>query len=92
MRVQFPNRRVSFSFNFDHEGHRYRVTASRFHDGKLAEIFLDTGKPNAAVQTNAETTAILVSLLLQHGVDVAEIRRSLHGPIAMALDLAEVPK
>jgi ribonucleoside-diphosphate reductase alpha chain len=57
----------------------------------LAEIFLDTGKINTPLQQNAETAAILVSLLLQHGVSIASIRHSVRGPIAVALDLAEAP-
>ena len=67
-RRMLPNRRPSVSFGFECEGHRYRATASRFPDGALGELFLDTGKPNTTLQTNAETSAVLVSLLLQHGV------------------------
>ena len=44
-RQKLPNRRHSISFYFGFEGHRYRATASRHADGRLAEIFLDTGKP-----------------------------------------------
>lgn len=86
-----PNRRRSVAFNFDHEGHRYRATATHFAEGGLAEIFLDTGKINTPLQQNAETSAILVSLLLQHGVAVDVIRHSISGPIATALDMAVEP-
>ncbi|KRR09650.1 hypothetical protein CQ12_13895 [Bradyrhizobium jicamae] len=85
------NRRASVAFNFDCEGHRYRATASHYPDGRLAEIFLDTGKINTPLQQHAETSAILVSLLLQHGVEVDAIRHSISGPIAVALDLAVRP-
>jgi hypothetical protein len=91
MRQALSNKRKSVSFNFDHEGHRYRASASRFADGRLAEIFLDTGKINTPLQQNAETSAILVSLLLQHGVDPDTIRHSISGPIAIALELAVQP-
>ena len=86
-----PNHRECVSFNFDHEGCRYRVTATRFNDGRLAEIFLDSVRINTALQQHAETSAILVSLLLQHGVDVEVIRHSISGPIAIALEMAESP-
>jgi hypothetical protein len=46
---------------------------------------LDTGKAGSAVQTQAENAAVLVSLLLQHGVTLDEIRSKVTGPIAMAL-------
>jgi hypothetical protein len=87
-RERLPNRRPSFAFSFEHEGHRYCATASRFDDGRLAEIFLDTGKINTPLQQNAETSALLVSLLLQHGVNVTTIRHSIEGPIAVAIDMA----
>ncbi len=51
-------------------------------------MFLDTGKPNTTLQVNAETSAVLVSLLLQHGVAPQKISRAVNGPIAVALDLA----
>jgi hypothetical protein len=86
------NCRRCLSFNFDHEGHRYRATVSRFEDGKLAELFLDVpGKFGTPLQSNAATCAILVSLLLQHGVSPDEIRHSIEGPIATALELAVKP-
>ena len=91
MRQHLENRRSSISFNFEHEGIAYHASASRFPDGHLAEIFLSAGKPHSAAQVNAETSAILVSLLLQHGVSTDEILRSIRGPIAVALNLAEVP-
>lgn len=91
MRRTLPNHRKCVSFNFEHEGHRYRASASRFADGCLAEIFLDTGKINTPLQQNAETSAILVSLLLQHGVEPETIRHSISGPIAIALELAMAP-
>lgn len=91
MRNALPNKRKSVSFNFEHEGHRYRASASRFADGRLAEIFLDTGKINTPLQQHAETSAILVSLLLQHGVTPETIQHSISGPIATALELAVKP-
>ncbi|WOH70665.1 hypothetical protein RX330_20425 [Bradyrhizobium sp. NDS-1] len=90
-REMLPNKRPSIAFNFEHEGHRYRATASRYADGRLAEIFLDTDKLNTPLQASAETAAVLVSLLLQHGVDVERIKHSVRGPIAIALELAEAP-
>jgi ribonucleoside-diphosphate reductase alpha chain len=87
-RERLPNRRGSLAFTFEHEGHRYRATASRYDDGRLGELFLDAGKDGTTLQSNAETAAILVSLLLQHGVAPDTIRHSINGPIAIALELA----
>lgn len=81
-----PTRRANSSFSFEHEGHQYRATAGRFADGRLAEIFLHApGKLGTPLQSNADTAAILTSLLLQYGVDPEVIRHSVTGPIAVAL-------
>ena len=71
---------------FEFEGHR--AALGRFPDGTPAEIFIDAiGKAGSAIQTHVETAAILVSLLLQHGVALDAIRHSISGPVAIALDL-----
>jgi hypothetical protein len=87
-RQLLPNRRRSIAFVFEFEGHKYRATAGHFDDGALAEIFLDVpGKAGtSSLQSNANTAAILTSLLLQHGVSPDAIRHSVAGPIAVALD------
>ena len=85
-RKRLSDRRGSVSCLFEYEGHRYSVTASRFDDGRLAEIFLDVpGKFGTPMQANAENAAILTSLLLQHGVNPEVIRHSVTGAIALAL-------
>jgi hypothetical protein len=86
VRQHLPHRRGNSSFSFEHEGHQYRATAGWFDDGRLAEIFLHTpGKVGTPMQANADTAAILASLLLQYGVDPEVIRHSITGPIAIAL-------
>jgi hypothetical protein len=87
-RDRLPNRRANRSLSFEYEGHGYRATAGWFPDGRLAEIFLHVpGKMGTPLQANADTAAILASLLLQHGVDPASIRHSISGPIAISLRL-----
>ena len=85
-RQRLPNRRGNVSFGFEHEGFTYRATAGHFVDGALAEIFLDVpGKMGTPLQSNANTAAMLASLLLQHGVAPEAIGHSISGPIAVAL-------
>ena len=86
MRQRLPNRRSSVTRSFEFDGQIYRATASRFPDGRLAEIFLDCGKAGSAVQMHAENAAILVSMLLQNGVPYDDIRSNVTGPIAEALN------
>jgi hypothetical protein len=86
-RKTLRTRRFLRSLSVECEGHTYRATAGWFDDGQLAEIFLDTGKFGTALQANADTAAILTSLLLQHGVAPDVILHSITGPIAIALRL-----
>src|SRR5258706_9127773 len=84
-RKQLRYRRGNLSFGFVFEGHSYRAPAGYFDDGALAEIFLDVpGKAGTRLQSNANTAAILTSMLLQEGVAADAIRHSVAGPIAMA--------
>ena len=85
-RQRLPNRRGNVSFGFKYEGFDYRATAGHFADGTLAEIFLDVpGKLGTPLQSNANTAAMLASLLLQHGVAPEVISHSITGPISIAL-------
>jgi hypothetical protein len=88
-REYLPNRRGSELFEFTHSGISYTGAISKFSDGRLAEIFIHSRRPNSQIQEYADDAAVLASLLLQHGVTVAAIRHSISGPIATALTLAE---
>jgi hypothetical protein len=88
-RRHLPNRRASEVFCFEHASARYTATISRFNNGKLAEIFIDHSRPNSQLAELANDAAVLVSLLLQHGITSAAIRHSISGPIATALDKIE---
>jgi hypothetical protein len=85
-RQRLPDRRNNVSFGFEFEGFTYRASAGHFDDGRLAEIFLDVpGKLGTPLQTNANTAAVLTSLLLQHDVAPEVISHSITGPISIAL-------
>jgi hypothetical protein len=65
---------------FDFENVRYVARFARDETGRPVEVFLDGGHVH-------NTTARLVSLLLQNGVDLRTIRRAvIGGPLAMVLD------
>jgi hypothetical protein len=88
-RERLSNGRGSVRFAIRHDGAAYLVTLAKFDDGRIAEIFLDAMKPDSALAVHANDAAVLASLLLQHGVTAAAIRRSISGPIATALASAE---
>ena len=89
-RRHLPTRRRNEAVTFEYGGIGYHATFGWFPTGELAEVFLDVpGKFGSMLQQHAETSAILVSLLLQHGVELHVIRHSISGPIAHALSLAD---
>jgi hypothetical protein len=66
------------AFRFEYAGQVHNAIYGRFDDGRIAEIFLDGFE---------DTSARLASLLLQHGVSIETVRRSIHdGPLAVVLD------
>jgi hypothetical protein len=79
-------------------GLRYTTTLGFYPTGKLGEIFLVNHKAGSQAGIMASDAAVLCSLLLQHGVPLDVIRRSLmrdsrgkpSGPLTAVLDrLAE---
>jgi hypothetical protein len=76
-RRRLPNRRPAIAADFWHRDQRYRCHIGRFPDGGVAELFLDSAKPNSALDAFAADSAILISLLLQHGATPAEIGHAL---------------
>ena len=95
MKEPLPNRRPSQTFGFEHGGHRFAATVSRFKDGRPAEVFLSTGKPGTAVETVSRDCAVAVSLALQHGTPFHTLRHAMTrlddgaaaGPMGALLDL-----
>ena len=94
MRERLPDRRGSESRGFQCGGFAYVMT-TRFHDGRLAEIFLTNGKCGSDADEAARDNAVVCSLALQHNVPVEVIRKALlrncdgsgSGPLTVALDI-----
>lgn len=94
-RKRLPDRRASETFALECAGLKYVATISRFADGRLGEIFLSAAKAGSAVDTAARDSAIVCSIGLQFGADIATIRKALcrdsrgnaNGPLGMVLDM-----
>lgn len=79
-RERLPNRHASETFELEIAGLHYTATVSRFADGRVAEIFLQNHKPGSQADSNACGSAIAASLALQHGCELAVLRKALlHG-------------
>ena len=96
-RVRLPNRRACENFEFECQGIRYTASVGRFPDGRVAELFINNGKAGSSSETNARDAAIVLSIALQHGVAIEDIRQSVSrdprgqatSPIGTVLDLIE---
>jgi hypothetical protein len=97
-RQRLPNRRQHETIEFELEGMAIVAGIGRFADGRLAEVFFHSaGKPGSTGERFAADAAVLVSLALQRGATVSEIRHSLvklhdgsgAGPVGRLLDLIE---
>jgi hypothetical protein len=88
LRRRLPRRRGAIAVELEHAGHRFRMQIGCFPDGALGEVFLDAAKQNSALDAFAADTAILLSLLLQHGAAPVEIGHALgRAPDGMAASL-----
>jgi hypothetical protein len=77
-RRRLPNRRASVALAFEHNGHRFRASVSRFpDDGTPAELFLHAARADSAIDAVAADAAILISLLLQYGAQPDQIAHAL---------------
>ena len=94
-RRRLPNRRGSIGFDVQALNLTFAVTASRFNDGSLGEVFIQNHKTNSAAGILASDCAIAASLALQFGCPAEILARALSrdsrgtatGPLGVALDL-----
>jgi hypothetical protein len=93
-RERLSDRRAHTVFDFVSMDMRFTASASRYPDGRLAELFIDNHKQGSAIGTLVRDSAIALSFALQHGADAAAIRLALCrdsqgrplGPLGTALD------
>ena len=94
-RQRLPNRRGSITFDVEAFGLTFTVTASRFSDQHLAEVFIRNHKCDSAAGIMASDCAIAASLALQFGCPAEVLASALSrnswgaatGPLGIALDL-----
>jgi hypothetical protein len=97
MRQILSNRRKSELVSFEHEGLKFHGSASRYADGRLAEVFLDLAKPGGSAGIAARDAAVAASLALQYGCPPDTLRKALArltdgsgaGPLGRFLDMVE---
>ncbi len=76
MRETLATRRAAEIADFEHGGRSWTATISRFPDGRIAEIFLDSAKASPLADL-AREAAIVASIALQHGAPIESIRHAI---------------
>ncbi len=71
-RQRLPDRRANETVNVTHDGHAYAVTLG-FDPatGEVREIFTHGAKVGSAMDGILDDTCIILSILLQHGVQAS---------------------
>lgn len=82
-RDALPNRRSSVSFTVEFQGERYDVTTGFYEDSRFGEIFINRIRDKTAAKLGQQLdavcrdSAILMSLALQYGVNLADLKHSI---------------
>ncbi len=75
-RERLPDRRPNETVTFDHDGTSYALTIGFYLDGRPGEAFTGNAKVGSGVEAVLDDAAILISLLLQNGVEPAALAKT----------------
>jgi hypothetical protein len=76
-RERLRNRRQNEMFDFEHGGHRFMLSLSRFPGGGIAELFLSSALVGSPVEALARDAAATASLAFQYGCPLDVLRAAL---------------
>lgn len=76
-RSRLTNRRIRIGFDFEHRQTKFTGCAGFYGDLRMGELFLSCTKAGTDRDADARDSALLCSLLLQHGVSIETIRDAL---------------
>jgi hypothetical protein len=68
-RARLPDRRLAETIDLEHGGMRFSVTVGFYPDGRPAEAFTHGAKAGSTIDGLLDDACVVVSLLIQHGVD-----------------------
>jgi hypothetical protein len=75
-RRTLPQRRAceTFEVSFGGLAKSHTITLGFYEDGALGEVFINAGKSGELVEAIARDGAVILSLALQYGADIENIR------------------
>lgn len=79
MRRTLPQRRSCETFEIDYGGlsRSHTITLGFYDDGSLGEVFISGGKSGETVEAIARDGAVLLSLALQYGAELSNIKSAI---------------
>jgi hypothetical protein len=79
LRRTLPQRRACETFDIDFGGlaRAHTVTIGFYEDGAIGEVFINGGKSGEVVEAIARDAAVTLSLALQFGADLANIKSAI---------------
>ena len=75
-RRRLQQRRRAETFDLSFRNQLITITTGFYADGTLGEVFIDAGKSGQDVQSIARDAGVMLSIALQHGVPVADLRHA----------------
>jgi hypothetical protein len=96
MRTHLPSRRPHELRTIEHWGQKFHVGIGEL-SGEVLEVWINTGKSGTQMETLFRDSSVLISLGLQYGVPLSDMRRAImrdldgsaSGPIGQLLDILE---
>jgi hypothetical protein len=76
-RTRLPNRRFAATVDLEHAGSRFTVTVGFYPDGRPGEVFTHGMRTGSTLDALLADACVVVSLLLQHGVEPADLAASM---------------
>ncbi len=72
-----PDRRAAATVELEHGGSRFTVTIGFYNDGRPGEVFTHGIRTGSSLDALLADACVVLSCLIQHGVDPSEIARSM---------------
>lgn len=76
-RARLPQRRPAETIEIEHGGLRFAVTVGFYPDGRPGEVFTHGAKTGSTIDGLLDDACVLVSLLIQHGIEPPELAKSM---------------
>ena len=76
-RTRLPDRRAAETIELEHAGMRFTVTIGFYPDGRPGEVFVHGARTGSTMDALLADACVLVSLLMQHGVEPKEFATSM---------------